>query len=69
MDPLSGIQIVGLITMVIILLALACAFDYAYKICWCTTLPCRGMYWCCGKMKYNDDEDGVCCGCDGHCIV
>lgn len=62
---LTTLQIVGLGTLGLILLILACVFDYAFKICWCATLPCRGAYYCCGKMKYNE---GV-CGCDGHCVI
>lgn len=69
MDALTGLQIAGLCTTGIVLLLLACAFDYAFKIIWCTTLPCQGLYCCCGKMKYNEGEEGVCCGMDGHCIV
>lgn len=68
MDPLSTFQIIGLVVSVLLASALMCLATYTFNLFWLLSFPCRFMYWCCGNMKYDEDDEGVCC-CDGKCIV
>jgi hypothetical protein len=68
MDPLTGLYIAGLALVSGVVLLLVCVISSTYNFCWFTTLPCRGVYMCCGSMKYSDDDEGVCL-CDGKCIL
>ena len=68
MEPLSALQLIGLIITILFAAGLMCLATYTLNLMWLLMLPCRVMYWCCGLMKYDDDEEGVCC-CDGKCIL
>lgn len=68
LDTLSTFQLVGLVVAIILASIIVCIITYTFNLLWFLCLPCRGMYYCCGKMKYDDDDEGVMC-CDGHCIV
>lgn len=68
MEPLSALQIIGIVASAIIIVACMCFFDYAYRFVCVLVLPCRCMFWTCDKMRYDDEDEGVCL-CDGKCIV
>lgn len=65
MDPF---QTLGIVIAALIAIIITCLCTYALNLMWVLTLPCQGLYYLCGAMKYNDDDEGVCV-CDGNCIV
>lgn len=67
MDPLSTLQIVGLIVTVLFSAALMCLATYTFNLVWILMCPCRMAYYCCGNMRYSDEDEHVMDDCK--CII